>query len=99
MVAARLAKFRFKTGKREEGFEELDLILNKKVRSAKGYRGYLSFFSCDQDDVTMILTIWADDESFLNSEELFASAVDKVKHLLETQPDVEHYRVDTVNIT
>ncbi len=99
MVVARLAKFYFKTGKREEGFSELDLILNKLVRSAKGYRGYVSLFSCDQDEVATILTIWEDEESFLGSEELFSSTIDKVTPFFEKQPEAEHYRVDTVNFS
>jgi quinol monooxygenase YgiN len=99
MVVARLAKFYFKKGKREEGFEELDLILNKYGRSAKGFRGFISLFSCDQEDVAVILTTWKDDESFLASQELFSSAVDKAMPFLERQPDVERYRVDTVNFS
>jgi quinol monooxygenase YgiN len=99
MVVARIAKFYFMEGKREEGFSELDLILNKQVRSAKGFRGYVSLFSCDQDNVVIILTMWEDDESFLGSKELFSSAVDKVTPFFERQPDVEHCRVDTVNIS
>jgi quinol monooxygenase YgiN len=99
MAAARLAKFYFKKGKREEGFEELDLILNKYGRDQKGFRGFISLFSCDQEDVAIILTAWEDDESFIGSQELFSSAVDKVMPLLERQPDVEHYRVDTVNFS
>jgi quinol monooxygenase YgiN len=98
VVVARLAKFYFKTGKREEGFSELDLILNKQVRSKKGYRGYVSLFSRDQDDAAIILTMWEDDESFLDSQELFSSTMEKVTPFFERQPDVEHYRVDTVNL-
>ncbi len=67
LVVARLAKFFFKTGKREEGFSELDLILNKLVRSAKGYRGYVSMFSCDDNDVAIIMTMWEDNESLSRS--------------------------------
>jgi len=97
MVVARLAKFYFKAGKREEGFSELDLILNKMVRSAKGYRGYVSMFSCDQDDVAIVLTMWEDNESFSESQMLFSSTMDKVMPFFEKQPEVEHYRIDTVN--
>ena len=99
MVVARLVKFFFKTGKREEGFTELDLILNKLVRNAKGFRGYVSMFSCDDDDVAIIITMWEDDESFLESQELFSSTLDKVTPFLERQPEVEHHRVDTVNLS
>lgn len=97
MVVGRLSKFYFKNEKREEGFSELDLILNKQTRSAKGFRGYISMFSCDQENLVTFLTIWEDDESFLASQEIFFSAVEKVMLLVERQPEVEHYRVDTVN--
>ena len=97
VVVARLSKFYFKNEKREEGFEELDLILNKEARNAKGFRGFVSMFSCEQDNVATFITLWEDDESFLGSKELFSSAVEKVLPFLDRQPDVEHYRVDTVN--
>ncbi|MGA2681938.1 MAG: hypothetical protein ABSF44_09080 [Candidatus Bathyarchaeia archaeon] len=98
MVVARLSKFYFKNEKREEGFSELDLILNKQTRNAKGFRGFVSMFSCEQDNVATFLTMWEDDESFVGSKEIFSSAVEKVMAFLERQPDVEHYRVDTVNL-
>lgn len=97
MVVARLSKFYFKNEKREEGFSELDLILNKETRNVKGFRGYVSMFSCDQTNLATFLTVWEDDESFLASQEVFSSAVEKVMPLVERQPEVEHYRVDTVN--
>jgi quinol monooxygenase YgiN len=96
LVVARLVKFYFKNGKREEGFEELDLILNKYGRNQIGFRGFISLFSCDQENIVTILTAWEDDESYQNSEKLFSSAVDKVLPLTERQPEVEHYRIDTV---
>jgi len=99
MVVARLTKFYFKEGKREEGFTELDLILNKEARSAMGFRGYVSMFSCDEDNVAVILTMWEDDESFVNSKKIFSLAVEKVTPLLEKQPDPQHLRVDTVNFS
>jgi quinol monooxygenase YgiN len=98
MVVARLSKFYFKNEKREEGFSELDLILNKQTRNAKGFRGFVSMFSCEQDNVATFLTMWEDDESFVGSKEIFSAAVEKVMAFLERQPDVEHYRVDTVNL-
>jgi quinol monooxygenase YgiN len=99
LVVARLAKFFFKTGKREEGFDELDLILNKLVRSAKGYRGYVSMFSCDDEDAATIITMWEDSDSFLESKELFSSTMEKVAAFFEKQPEVEHYKIDTVNFS
>jgi quinol monooxygenase YgiN len=97
MVVARIVKFYFKDGKREEGFEELDLILNKQVRSARGFRGYITSFSCDQDNEAFFLTMWEDNESFEGSSELFSFAIDKVKPFFERPPYVEHHRIDTVN--
>jgi len=98
VVVARLAKFFFKPGEREEGFDNLDLVLNKEVRNLKGYRGYVSMFSCDQDNVAVILTMWEDDESFGGSQELFSSTMEKVKVSFEREPEVEHYRIDTVDL-
>jgi quinol monooxygenase YgiN len=99
LVVARIAKFFFKSGKREEGFAELDLILNKLVRSAKGYRGYVSMFSCDDDDVAIIMTMWEDNDSFLESKEIFSSTMEKILPFFEKQPEVEHHRIDTVNLS
>ena len=99
VVVARIAKFYFKEGKREQGFEELDLILNKQARSARGFRGYITSFSCDQDNVALILTMWEDNESFEDSKELFSSVIDKVKPFFEKLPNVEHHRIDTVNFS
>jgi len=99
MVVARLTKFYFKEGKREEGFEELDLILNKEARSAKGFRGYVSMFSCDQENAAVILTMWEDDESFVGSQEIFSLAVERTTPFLEKTPEPEHLRVDTVNFS
>ena len=96
LVAGRLVKLQFKEGKSEIGFYELDLILNKQTRNAKGFRGYVSMFSCDQKDAVIILTIWEDDESFMGSMEMFSAAMEKVAPLLERTPSVEHCRVDTV---
>lgn len=98
MVTARLVKFFFKHGEREGGFDELDLVLNKEVRNARGYRGYVSMFSCDQDNVAVILTMWEDDESFRDSQELFSSTMEKATRFFERQPEVEHHRIDTVDL-
>ena len=73
--------------------------MNKYARSAKGFLGYISLFSCDQDNVAIILTTWDDDESYSASKELFSSGVNKLVPFFEKQPDVEHCRVDTVNLS
>ena len=89
-----MVKFWFKKGKREEGFAELDLILNMQARQSKGFRGFISLNSRDKEDVAVILTLWEDEESLIASERaVFNKAVDKVYHFLEKEPDVEHYRV------
>ena len=98
LVVARLAKFFFKPGKREEGFTELDLILNKLVRNAKGFRGYVSMFSCDNEDVAIIITLWEDNESYVESQALFSSTMDRVMPFFEKQPEIEQHRIDTVNL-
>jgi quinol monooxygenase YgiN len=98
VVVARFVKFYFKQGKREEGFSELDLILNKQTRNLRGFRGFVSLLSCDQDNVALILTIWEDEESFAGSKVLFSSAVEKVAPFFERQPDIEYYRVDTISV-
>ena len=83
MVVARIAKFYFKEGKREEGFNELDLVINKQGRDAMGFRGYVSSFSCDQDNVALILTMWEDDESFAASKEAFLATMDRLMPFFE----------------
>jgi quinol monooxygenase YgiN len=98
MVVARIAKFFFKFESVKKACR-VRFILNKLVRSAKGYRGYVSMFSCDDDDVAVIMTMWEDNESFLESQELFSSTMDKVAPFLEKKPEVEHHRIDTVNFS
>jgi heme-degrading monooxygenase HmoA len=89
-----MVKFCFKNGKREEGFAELDLILNMQARQSKGFRGFVSLHSRNEKDVAVILTFWENEESLLASERaVFNKAVDKIYHFLEKEPDVEHYRV------
>jgi heme-degrading monooxygenase HmoA len=94
MVFARIAKFYFRKGKREEAFAELDFILNRQARNAKGFRGFLSLLSNENKDTAEILTLWDDEESLVASEkEIFFGAVNKVLNSLEKKPDVEHCRV------
>jgi len=45
MIVARTVKYYFKEGKREDGFTEVDLAINKKARNTKGVsRLYFAFF-------------------------------------------------------
>ena len=64
MVVARTVKYYFKEGKRDEGFTEIDLAVNKRARNAKGFRGYISLFSYDEETVSTIITMWQDAESY-----------------------------------
>ena len=94
MVLARMVKFFFKKGKREEGFAELDLALNMQARQSKGFRGSISLLSRNEKDTAVIMTLWEDEESLVSSERaVFNKVVDKIYHFLEKEPDVGHYRV------
>ena len=96
MVVARSVKYYFKEGKREDGFTEVDLAVNKRARNAKGFRGYISLFSYDQDNVATIITMWQDADSYQTSEEVFTSDVEKLMPFLEKKPEVGYHRVDSV---
>jgi len=96
MVVARTVKYYFKEGKRDVGFTEVDLAVNKRARNAKGFRGYISLFSYDEDNVVTIITMWQDIESFQASEEVFTLDIEKFLPYLEKKPEVGYYRVDSV---
>jgi len=84
----------FKKGKREEGFSELDRILNTLAQSAEGFRGYMSLLSHEDPNAVTILTLWQDEEALKKSErEVFAGAIKKVQDTLENSPRIENYRV------
>ena len=98
MVVARTVKYYFKEGKREDGFTEVELAVNKKARSAKGFRGYVSLFSYDEDNVATIITMWQDAESFQASKEVFTSDIEKFMPFLEKKPEVGYHRVDSITL-
>ena len=87
MVVARTVKYYFKEGRREDSFTEVDLAVNKRARNVKGFRGYISLFSYDEDNVVTIITMWQDAESFKASEEVFNSDVEKFMPFLEKKPE------------
>jgi heme-degrading monooxygenase HmoA len=99
MVVARLVKYYFKEGKREDGFMEVDLAVNKRARNSKGFRGYISLFSYDEENVATILTMWQDVESLQASEEVFSLDVEKFMRFLEKKPEVGYHRVDSISLT
>ena len=94
MVLARMSFWSFKKGKREEGFSELDRILNTLSQVAEGFRGYMSLLSYEDPNALTVLTLWQDEESMKMSEKgVFAQAIKKVQDSLESPPRIENYRV------
>ena len=96
VVVARVVKYYFKQGMRANGFTEIDLAVNKRARVARGFRGYISLFSYDEDNVATIITLWQDAESYQDSEAVFNSDVEKFMVFLEKKPEVGYHRVDSV---
>jgi len=94
LVLARLSIWNFKKGKREEGFAELDRILNSTTRHTKGFRGYISLISRNNQDSSTILTLWQDEETLEASEKgVYALAIEQVRDFLESPPQVMSFRV------
>lgn len=94
MVLVRMSTWRFKKGKREEAFSELDLILVGLVQHTQGFRGYLSLLSQENSNAATVLTLWQDEESMKASEMgVFAQAVKKVENLLEHPTTTQNFRV------
>ena len=89
-----MSTWRFKKGKREEAFAELDLILNSLSQKEQGFRGYMSLLSKDNSNVATVLTLWQDIKSLEASEKgVFTEAIKKVEDFLVKTPRVENYRV------
>lgn len=94
MVLARMSFWYFKAGKREEGFAELDKILNTLAQNSEGFRGYMSLLSYENPNALTILTLWQDEDALKKSElGVFARASQKVQDQLERPPRVENYRI------
>jgi heme-degrading monooxygenase HmoA len=94
VVLARATFWFFKTGKRDEGFAELDRILNTLATVAQGFRGYMSLLSYEDPNALTVLTLWQDEESMKISEKgIFTQAVKKVQNQLQSPPRTENYRV------
>jgi heme-degrading monooxygenase HmoA len=94
VVLARMTFWTFKKGKREEGFSELDKILNTLAQDTEGFRGYMSLLSYEDPNAVTILTLWQDEDTLKKSEqEVFARAIQKVQEQLEKPPKLENYRV------
>jgi len=99
MVVARLSRWAFKDGKRNEVFHELDSTFGDIARKAPGYRGVLSLLSRDDPNAGLVITLWTDDDSFKASESsVLRSAIEKVKADLREPPVVERLTVFTVEL-
>jgi len=94
MVLARMSFWCFKSGKREEGFAELDKILNTLAQNSEGFRGYMSMLSHEDSNAVTILTLWQDEEALKKSElGVFAMAIQRVQDQLQKPPRIENYRI------
>jgi quinol monooxygenase YgiN len=83
----------FKKGKREEGFLELDNILNTTVRATSGFRGYMSLLPHETPNKAVILTLWQDEDSMETSTKGVDDATKKIRALLKAPPKIENFRV------
>jgi heme-degrading monooxygenase HmoA len=94
VVLARMSFWYFKKGQRDEGFSELDRILNTLAQDSEGFRGYMSLLSFEDPNAVTILTLWQDEDALKKSEQdVFARAIQKVQDSLERVPRIENYRV------
>ena len=99
MVLARISIWHFKKGKREEGFAELDRILNTSTRHTSGFRGYISLLSKEDSNKATVLTLWQDQNSLEASEKgVFTSAIKKVEDAIESAPHLENFRVFSIEL-
>jgi len=84
----------FKKGKREEGFAELDRILNTLAQNEEGFRGYLSLLPYEDPAALAVITLWQDEDAMTKSEKgVFTQAIGKVKDLIVSAPSTQKYRV------
>lgn len=94
MVLARMSVWHFQKGRREDGFAELDRVLNQSTRHTAGFRGYISLMSKEDANKATVLTLWQDEESLEASEKgVYTNAISKVRECLESSPKLENFRV------
>ncbi len=99
MVLARMTKWTFKSGKRQEAFSELDSTLGNVARANPGFRGVLSLLSRDDPNVGVVITLWNDEESLRSSESnVLPPSVQKVTELLTERPTVQNFRLFTAEL-
>lgn len=94
LVFARMSTWTFKAGKREEGFLELDNLLNSLTRHAEGFRGYMSLLPQEEPNTALVLTLWQDEESRKASEKgVFTQTTEKIQNFIEKPPVSKNYRI------
>jgi quinol monooxygenase YgiN len=99
LVIIRKGTFQFKEGKCDEAMTELELILKKEVRNAKGFQGYISMVSEDSENEAVILTLWEDELSFNSSGIiLLAPTVRKISNTLEKEPTFENFKLSSTEM-
>jgi len=99
LVLIRSATFHFKEGRRNEAISELELILNKEVRTTKGFQGYISMLSKDTENRAVIITLWGDELSFNTSGTLLlAPAMKKISDTLENEPHFETFKLSSTEM-
>ncbi len=89
-----MSTWHFKSGKREEGFLEIDKILNTATRNVEGFRGYMSLLSREDPNMATIVTLWRDEETLKKtSTGTIQDAIRNAQMYLESPPHVENFRV------
>ncbi len=89
-----MSTWHFKSGKREEGFLEIDKILNTATRNVEGFRGYMSLLSREDSNMATIVTLWRDEVTLKKtSTGTIQDAIRNAQMYLESPPHVENFRV------
>ncbi len=92
-MLARMSIWKFKSGKREDGFSMLDQTMVELTRRTTGFRGLLTFLSLKEHDVGIIITLWDNEESLnASSEGIFRSTTQKLEPYVVGPPEVKKYR-------
>ena len=93
LVLARISIWKFKNGKREDGFSMLDQTMVELTRRTKGFRGLLTFLSLQEHDTGIIITLWDNEESLDSSSEgIFRTTTQKLEPYVVGPPEVRSYR-------
>ncbi len=84
----------FKEGLGQQGFSELDTVLNTLAHQTEGFRGAISLLDDEDPNAVTILTLWIDEEALKRSEkDVFSEALKRVQELLERPTQIKNYHV------